>query len=124
MADLFSLSPATEQRGILYGELVFHDRVFNCILRDISEGGARIEGHFQPPAMFALDIPNLSLRVWARRVWSSGQQHGLAFFEPTAAGRMCPLSDGKAAALRNLRKSRDDSAEREAVDQVRHHRSW
>lgn len=43
-----------------------------------------------------------NLRVWAQRMWSRGNQHGLKFFEPSEKGHRGPLTQDKAAQLEKI----------------------
>ena len=93
-------------RTLLEGRVVFNNRfsLLDCVVRDLSEGGARLEfpTAFELPPVFELEAPKKNLRVWARRVWSGGTQHGVSFFEPSANEQMNPLSEFKAARLQKI----------------------
>lgn len=93
-------------RTLLEGRIVFNNRfsLIDCVVRDLSEGGARIEfpTPFEPPPTFELEVPKKNLRIWARRAWSSGKQHGLAFFEPSAKDEMAPISEVQSARLQKI----------------------
>lgn len=93
-------------RTLLQGRIVFNRRgsLIDCAVRDLSESGARIEfaTPFEPPADFELEVPTKKLTVWARRMWSSGTNHGVMFFEPSAKGEMAPITEEKALRLQRI----------------------
>ena len=93
-------------RTLLNGKIVFNNRfsVMECMICDLSEGGARIEfaTPFEPPQVFELEAPKKNLRVWGRRVWSGGKQHGVAFFEPGENPEMKPVTDDASANLQRI----------------------
>ena len=78
------------------GRVIIEGRhsVIDCTVRDLSEGGARIEfgAAYVPPPEFELQIPSKQLRVWARTVWSSGLRHGVMFFDRKAKHELAPLT--------------------------------
>lgn len=88
------------------GKVVTEGRfsLIDCTVRDLSEGGARIEfgAAFIPPPEFELEIPSKQLRFWARPVWSSGLRHGVMFFEPRATADMEPLSEDAALRVQGI----------------------
>lgn len=93
-------------RTLLGGRVVFNDRcsVYDCVVRDLCEGGARIElgALMELPSVFELEVPKKNLRVWARRAWSHGTQHGLAFFEPKENAQPGALRPDQAAKLQKI----------------------
>lgn len=93
-------------RTLLDGKIVFNNRfsVMECMILDLSEGGARIEfaTPFEPPAVFELEIPRKNLRVWARRAWSGGKQHGACFFDPGEKEEVKPVTDAVGAKLQRI----------------------
>lgn len=98
---------AHQRTKTLYkGKVVTDGRysVIDCTVRDLSEGGARIEfgSTYVPPPEFELEIPNKQLRFRARVVWSSGLRHGVMFFEPFAGREMEPLSEDDALRVQEI----------------------
>ncbi len=71
------------KRTILDGRIVFNKRssVINCMVRDLSDTGARIAfGHvLDIPSEFEIEIPKKGMAVWARVMWSNGREHGIMF---------------------------------------------
>jgi two-component system cell cycle response regulator len=53
----------------------------SCVIRDMSEGGARLKAPFTPdlPKDFTLLIPSEATMVAVRRAWWSGDQMGIKF---------------------------------------------
>jgi hypothetical protein len=54
-----------------------------CIVRDLSDGGAKIELSEDAPLPyeFELEIPDMSLCVRTRVAWTNGRSYGLMFIE-------------------------------------------
>ena len=58
-----------------------------CIVRDLSDTGARlyVTNAVQLPPDFELEIPSRRLRVRSRLVWSRGANYGVMFLERVTA---------------------------------------
>lgn len=70
-----------------HGALVFEDgQRLNVAVKDLSEGGARVEYYVRTtlPDVVMLCEPTLRLRCKARVVWQSDGAAGLAFTQPKA----------------------------------------
>lgn len=93
-------------RTVLNGRIVFNHRgsLINCVVRDLSPGGARIEfpTAFEPPPVFELEVPSKNLCAWSQRVWSSGTNHGVKFFAPPADEEIAPLTEAKALRIEKV----------------------
>ena len=71
-----------------HGVLLFEDgQRLNIAVKDLSEGGARVEFYVRTtlPDNVMLCEPTLRLRCRAKVVWQSDGAAGLAFIEPSAA---------------------------------------
>jgi hypothetical protein len=82
------LSP--RQRSLLRGVVYFAGNpcAANCLVRDLSETGARIEFTAPPAAVtnkLELQIPLKAQRHHCRVVWRSGCEVGVSFAEASAA---------------------------------------
>jgi len=53
----------------------------SCIVKDISEGGARLFVHddFAPGELVEVEIYRDDVRAWCRVMWRSGEHVGVAF---------------------------------------------
>ena len=62
----------------------------NCTIRDLSEGGARLQAAFATalPATFELQIPGENASVTVRQLWRMGDDIGVQFI-----GERRPISD-------------------------------
>jgi hypothetical protein len=93
-------------KTLFEGRVVVENRfsLISCTVRDLSNGGARIEfgGSYAPPPEFQLEIPSRDFSAWARTVWSSGRRHGVMFFKPSEAATMRPLSETRAVKLQEI----------------------
>lgn len=68
-----------------HGPLLFEDgQRLNVAVKDLSEGGARVEYYVRTtlPDIVMLCEPSLRLRCEARVVWQSDGAAGLAFIDP------------------------------------------
>jgi len=71
-----------------HGALVFKDgQRLNIAVKDLSEGGARVEFYMRTtlPENVMLCEPTLRLRCHAKVVWQTENAAGLSFTEPHAA---------------------------------------
>lgn len=88
------------------GQIVTEGRfaVVDCTVRDLSDGGARIEfgGAYIPPREFELEVPAKQLRFWARMAWSDGTRHGVVFFQPESKGEMRALNEEDASRIQSI----------------------
>lgn len=70
-------------RTFLTGRIIFNDRssVIDCIVRDLSPGGARItfDHPISIPDQFELEIPRRNISAPVRVAWSDTREHGVAF---------------------------------------------
>jgi hypothetical protein len=71
------------QRTLQTGRIVFSraSSTFDCLIRDMSEGGARLR-FGEPlalPAAFELMICSKGVRLPARLTWCKGMEAGIAF---------------------------------------------
>ena len=62
----------------------------NCVIRDLSDGGARLHAAFATalPGTFELQIPSENASVTVRQLWRMGDEVGVQFI-----GDRRPLSD-------------------------------
>lgn len=70
------------RRTLLSGKIDFHNRaVFDCVVRNISAGGAKIACAQQIalPDIFHLSIPQKDERRRARAVWRGREEIGVRF---------------------------------------------
>lgn len=93
-------------RTALKGQLVINDRysTVECIVRDLSESGARLqtpEGYL-PPRKFGFELPTKTLSANARKIWSSGNLHGIMFYNRRIRAKMAPLTEGSASQLQQI----------------------
>jgi hypothetical protein len=60
----------------------------SCVVRDISEKGARLQASFTPdvPEIFMLLIPGEGTMIKARRMWLAGNQMGVRFISAPEPG--------------------------------------
>ena len=75
-------------RTLKQGKVVLSDwMVFDCLIRDLSEGGARLElgGLTDLPREFRLLIASSNLLVPVALVWQHGQTAGVRFAGPGEA---------------------------------------
>jgi hypothetical protein len=72
-------------RTLKHGKVVLSDwMVFDCLIRDLGEGGARLElgGLMKLPTEFRLHIASSNLLVPVALVWQHGQTAGVRFAGP------------------------------------------
>lgn len=103
------------QRSLLRGIVYFDDRpcAHECVVRDISDKGARIAFPDPPPAspvQLELQIPIKSIRHRCRVVWRGDTEIGVAFTDVAAN----PQPDAIAERMQRL------EAEVEALKQIVH----
>jgi hypothetical protein len=71
------------QKSLLRGRIVFNNQatVVDCVIRDISEGGARLvfSGAVQKPDVFELHIPAKAQVLTAHVHWRHGEDLGVSF---------------------------------------------
>lgn len=72
---------APRQRVYKRGTIAFNGTAFDCTIRNLSAGGARIdlEGPVRLPQHFMLVIETDKVSHRCRPVWGSAQRVGLAF---------------------------------------------
>ncbi len=93
-------------RTALKGQIVINDRysTVDCIVRDLSESGARLqtpEGYL-PPRQFGFEIPTKARSANARTIWSSGNLHGIMFYDRGIRAKMAPLTEERASQLQQI----------------------
>lgn len=70
-------------RVLMHGQILFNKgtTVLNCMIRDLSESGARISfaEALWVPSEVELEIPKTAQWFRAKVVWSNGRNHGLMF---------------------------------------------
>ncbi|MGH6925550.1 MAG: PilZ domain-containing protein [Propylenella sp.] len=79
---------AHRRRALKAGKVVLSDwKVIDCLIRDISEGGARLEfgAPMDLPASFRVLITSLNLLVPAAPAWQRGVSVGVRFTGPGQA---------------------------------------
>lgn len=91
------------RKALAGGRLIYHggSATVECVVRDISEGGARlrIEGTAPIPERFELVVPSRNLRMRARTVWVRDNERGVEFLEeavPPQPAAPAPTSDEEA----------------------------
>ncbi|MFN3889245.1 MAG: PilZ domain-containing protein [Beijerinckiaceae bacterium] len=93
-------------RTLYKGQVVTEGRfsLIDCTVRDLSDGGARIEfdAAYTPPPQFELQIPSRQFRRQARTVWSSGLRHGVMFFDSEAQSELAPVSEDDALRIQRI----------------------
>ena len=104
----FSNNRRVEQRvrTALKGQIVLNNRysTVDCIVRDLSESGARLqtpEGYL-PPRQFAFEVPMKALSANAGKIWSSGNLHGIMFYDRGTKAKMALLTDDSASQLQQI----------------------
>jgi len=121
---------ATRQKSFLRGCVYFNNRrnAFDCLIRDISDGGARIifSDTVSVPDVVELYIPQKEQNMRARVQWRHGDEIGLAFpdalraadgtSEGELAARVGHLEGEVAALKRLLNKLKRDVSGGEDVD--------
>jgi hypothetical protein len=95
------MSTPTDQRAhrrmrtLIKGNIFADRRLTNvdCTIRDLSEGGARIEfsDACNLPQEFELTIPSKNASYWARTTWRDGMRFGIAFFDRETGRGLSPL---------------------------------
>ena len=77
------------RRVLKKGLLILNGSTFECLVRELGGGGARIwlNGWMALPERCDLMIPADNLRVAARAAWQHGQEVGLEFTGPSAMAR-------------------------------------
>lgn len=104
------------QKSLLRGIVYFDGSpcATECVVRDISDMGARIKFAARPAGateLFELQVPLKSIRHCCRVVWESGDEFGVSFeAEPAASGDAVPLTvtermtrlEAELAALKHL----------------------
>ena len=124
---------ATERRGsprmrtLKEGKRAYHDQfcAVDCVLRDISDGGARVvmQGFPLSQKDLMLHVPMDGYMVPVRRAWAEGEMWGLAFTgprQPTRIARSQVISDDRPPPLARPRaKASDDMQAVPASPQAR-----
>lgn len=105
-------------RSLLRGMAIFANRMhsLNCMVRDVSEGGAKLAFGEVPviPDRFDLEIPARGQRRACRVVWRRGLEVGVAFEAREADGvetvfeRLKALEEQNARLRRAIKAGQDD----------------
>lgn len=106
------MSTPTDQRAhrrmktLFKGSIVADRRLTNvdCTIRDLSEGGARIEfsDPCNLPKEFELTIPGKNASYWARTTWRDGLRFGVAFFDRETGRGLSPLNEEDAFRIQRI----------------------
>lgn len=88
---------ASRVRSFLRGEIIHSNDASKteCTVRDMSEGGARIEApsSVTVPEYFDLVIPQRGTRQHARIIWRHGSELGVSFQEKAHSPIPVPVAD-------------------------------
>lgn len=106
-------------RTLLAGRVIFNDRssVIDCIVRDLSSGGARIAFDYPVsiPDRFELEIPRRNISTPVRITWSDAREHGVAFLTAEQAPAQKASADDPASQRRHGPGAGDAMTAGEAV---------
>ena len=73
------------RRGATLGaRVMLNDATLPCTVRNMSASGAQLTfaTSVELPQEFALEVPQLDLKVHAQLIWSRAEQHGVTFLWP------------------------------------------
>lgn len=88
---------ATRQRTFLQGRLFYNNRrnSVDCVIRDISDTGARVKfsAAVAVPDALELYVPHRDQMYRVRTEWRDGDEMGVTFAVPVAAGGERPDAD-------------------------------
>lgn len=104
---------SVREKTYLAGTLAFHPRfaAADCLVRDLSREGARIDIPASVPLAKDLDfaVEQKGLRTRARVVWRSAGAIGLSFLDEFADARTCnAIPIGTAQLIRKLQAANED----------------
>ena len=86
---------APRYRVLGHAQIISRTGATNCVVRDLSESGARlgVSERVKLPAEFDLWFVQRKLKLRVRVKWRNGDYVGVAFFEPQKAPKARSKSD-------------------------------